>query len=91
MGSVEVVQVAVALVPLATYDELAVIRTPGTTLDLTFDTTLDATLEAKFDTHETAADMTRADTTTADTMTADTTLGVTRDTTSTLVRDGGVA
>ena len=103
-------QVAVALVPLATYDELAVIRTPGTTLDLTFDTTLDATLEAKFGTRETTADekradttaaevttadttvadKTTADTTTADTTTADTTLGVTRDTTSTLVRDGGV-
>jgi hypothetical protein len=88
---VAIPEVAVALVALTTYDELAVVRAPGTTLDMTFDATLDATLEAKFDTHETAADMTRADTTTADTMTADTTLGVTRDTTSTLVRDGGVA
>jgi hypothetical protein len=36
---VAIPQVAVALVPLATYDELAVVRAPGTTLDMTFDTT----------------------------------------------------
>jgi hypothetical protein len=88
---VAIPQVAVALVPLTTYDELAVVRTPGTTIDMTFDTTLDATLEAKFATHETAADATRADTTRDDTTRADTTLGVTRDATSTLVGDGGVA
>jgi len=88
-------QVAVALVPLATYDELAVVRAPGTTIDMTFNTTLDATLEAtleaKFGTHETSAEAAAADTKTADTTTADTTLGATLDTTSTLVRDGGVA
>jgi hypothetical protein len=90
-------QVAVALVPLTTYDELAVIRTPGTTLDLTFDATLEATLEAKFDMHEMAADAITADetaaatATTADVTIADTILELTREPTSTLVHDGGVA
>jgi len=80
--------VAVALVPLSTYDELAVVRAPSTTLDMTFDTTPDSILEAKFGTYETTADATLG--ATFDTM-LDASRGVTLDTTSTLVRDGGVA
>jgi hypothetical protein len=81
--------VAVALVPLATYDELAVVRVPSTTLDMTFDTTPDSTLEANFGTHETTADATPG-VPTFNTV-RDTSRGVMRDTTTTLVRDGGVA
>ena len=81
--------VAVALVPLATYDELAVVRAPSTTLDMTFDTTPDSTLEANFGTHETTADATLG-VPTFNTV-RDASRGVTLDTTTTLVRDGGVA
>ena len=78
---VAIPDVAVALVPLSTYDELAVVRAPSTTLDMTFDTTPDSILE-------TTADATLG--VTFDTM-LDASRGVTLDTTSTLVRDGGVA
>ena len=81
--------VAVALVPLSTYDELAVVRVPSTTPDMTFDTTPDSTLEANFGTHETTADATLG-VPTFNTV-RDTNRGVMRDTTTTLVRDGGVA
>ena len=85
---VAIPDVAVALVPLSTYDELAVVRAPSTTLDMTFDTTPDSILEAKCGTYETTADATLG--VTFDTM-LDASGGVTLDTTSTLVRDGGVA
>jgi hypothetical protein len=81
--------VAVALVPLSTYDELAVVRVPSTTLDMTFDTTPDPTLEANFGTHETTADATLG--VPAFNTVRDTSRGLMRDTITTLVRDGGVA
>ena len=84
---VAIPDVAAALVPLSTYDGLAVVRAPGTTPDMTFDTTPDSILEAKCGTYETTAATLGA---TFDTM-LDASRGVTLDTTSTLVRDGGVA
>ena len=85
---VAIPDVAVALAPLSTYDELAVVRALSTTLDMTFDTTPDSILEAKCGTYEMTADATLG--VTFDTM-LDASRGVTLDTTSTLVRDGGVA
>jgi len=48
-NAVAVPDVAVALVPLATYDELAIVHTPRTTLD-TLETTIEPLLEVKLDT-----------------------------------------
>jgi hypothetical protein len=42
--------VAVALVPLATYDELAIVHTPRTTFGMTLETTIEPLLEVKLDT-----------------------------------------
>jgi hypothetical protein len=67
---VAIPEVAVALMPLTAYDELAVVRAPSTILDITIDTTGNATIGA---TLNTALDASRVATT------------------STLVRDGGLA
>jgi transposase InsO family protein len=48
--AVAVADVAVPLVPLATYDELAVVHPPGTTLDRQLAATIEPLLEVKLDT-----------------------------------------